>query len=104
MAVEEMADLCNMAVVQGYLMPQILRATWSKNPCCFGTRGFPCVRFHPVEQKFAAKLHADHNNYGLSAIIGLGQFQGGQMFIADPKGDDVVRFRTTTRASARPYA
>ena len=37
---------------------------------------------------YAANLHVDKNNYDFSYIVGLGEYTGGQLFIADPEGND----------------
>merc|ERR1711879_753605 len=35
-------------------------------------------------KNYAAKLHVDHNNTGPSAIIALGDYDGGELWLYDP--------------------
>jgi len=53
--------------------------------CDFARREVPTHHFTSIQvnKDYMAALHVDKNNVGLSWIIGLGQYQGGRLWIAD---------------------
>ena len=53
-----------------------------------------------LNKSFASQLHVDTRNEGPSWIIALGDFSGGQLFVADGNGDDYVR--VTRPVTGRP--
>ncbi|CAE8711077.1 unnamed protein product, partial [Polarella glacialis] len=44
-----------------------------------------------LNQNYSATLHVDKNNHGPSWIIGLGDYEGGQLWVMDDEGDVPVK-------------
>lgn len=39
---------------------------------------------------YFAKFHVDKNNHGPSTLIAIGNYEGGELWITNPGGDDVI--------------
>eukprot|EP00928_Gymnodinium_smaydae_P032188 TRINITY_DN23378_c0_g1_i1.p1 TRINITY_DN23378_c0_g1~~TRINITY_DN23378_c0_g1_i1.p1 ORF type:complete len:585 (+),score=156.06 TRINITY_DN23378_c0_g1_i1:71-1825(+) len=53
-----------------------------------------------VNVNYAARPHVDRNNLGRSLIIGLGDYEGGRLWVEDAEGDEAITMQETIRLEA----
>lgn len=71
--------------------------------CAYIRQELPDFRFSTItaNKGFSAQVHCDGNNRGLSAAISVGDFEGGQLWLFDPKGETMMPLPSTLKGKWR---
>jgi len=70
----------------------LLIASWFNSKC----PGFVYTTIQ-LNRNYSAKMHVDGNNHGWSMIIGLGDYEGGDLWIYDPEGAEKMQVKDPLR-------